>query len=121
MKPNSPHVVHSRLPVVAIALPCAQSEHRAAPAACAYVPGWQSAHGAPTVELEPAKHEAHSMLFPTVDSRPAGQLTQVSPPELTPRPSSFRERKVTYEPHGQPSHCAAPSELAKVPIGHGRH
>ena len=61
------------------------------------------------------------MLLSSVDSRPAGQLTQVSPPELTPKPSSFREREVTYEPHGQPSHCAAPSELAKVPIGHGRH
>lgn len=120
-KRSSPHVVHSTLPVPPTAFPWTQSEQSSAPAAWAYVPGWQSVHGSPTVELLPARHVAHAKTFASIDSRPAGQAAHLSPPRLMPRPSASSERRVTYEPAAHESHCDVPSEPLKVPIGHGRH
>ena len=60
------------------------------------------------MELAPAEHAWHSTLPLAVDSRPAGQPRQASPPEFVPSPSTSYENRVTYEPTSHVAHPPAP-------------
>ena len=92
-------------------VPAGHGLHESEAVASAKVPLAHGTHGLPSSELAPAAHASHEMLPSSIDLRPAGQRTQASPPEPTPKPSGSLLRRVTYDPATHVSHSAAPSEL----------
>ena len=81
----------------------------------------QEIHGSPSPELSPAEHAWHITLPLVVDSRPAGQKIQASPPKLVPNPSASFASRVTYDPAEHVPHWATPSTPLNFPSGQGRH